>query len=158
MTIAYLNGDYLPLDKARVSVMDRGFLFGDGVYEVFAAYDGKLFGIEAHLSRLGNSLQAIRLPAPLDEHALETILHTLVEKNGNGNQMVYLQITRGPAAKRMLTFPEKLQQTVFAYATPFEIPAYERLAEGIRAITLVNTRWRQCRTKATTLLANALLR
>ncbi len=158
MTIAYLNDTFLPLDEARIPAMDRGFLFGDGVYEVFAAYDGKLFGGEQHFLRLENSLKSLRLISPWDKNKLEAIIHELIVKNGSGNQMIYLQITRGPAEKRMLSFPKTATPTLFAYATPFEAPSIEQSSKGIKAITLENTRWRQCRTKAITLLANVLLR
>lgn len=158
MTIAYLNGKFLPLNEARVPVMDRGFLFGDGIYEVFAAYDGKLFGEKPHFLRLKDSLNTVRIMPPWDEKELAQILKTLIEKNTFTHQMVYLQITRGVVETRGLPFPETVQPTLFAYSTPFTVPPIETLAEGIGAITLENTRWRQCRTKSTSLLANILLR
>lgn len=150
----YLNGQYLPLDEAKVSVMDRGFLFGDGVYEVIPAYHGKFFRFSEHIARLDNSLAAIRLPPPHSEAEWLEILTPLLR--GTTDQSVYLQITRGPAPKRDHAFPSVIQPTIFAYATP--ITPYSGSETGVKAITLEDTRWECCHIKAITLLANILLR
>lgn len=150
----YLNGHYLPRHEAKVSVMDRGFLFGDGVYEVIPAYHGKFFRFSEHITRLNNSLAAIRLAPPHSEaewlDRLTPLLH------GTADQSVYLQITRGPAEKRDHAFPPVIQPTIFAYATP--IVPYSGADQGVKAITLEDTRWECCHIKAITLLANILLR
>lgn len=151
--IVYLNGEYLPLSEAKVSVLDRGFLFGDGIYEVIPAYFGKLFCLEAHLQRLNNSLNEIRLAVPLNaEQWLEILEPLLVEGDA---QYIYLQITRGVADKRDHAFPERCEPTIFAMCSAIAPFARE---EGVKAITLDDMRWQLCNIKATTLLANILLR
>jgi len=149
----YLNGEYLPLSEAKVSVLDRGFLFGDGVYEVIPAYFGQLFCLEAHLQRLNNSLHGIRLPIFLDtKRWLEILQPLLIEGDA---QYIYLQITRGVADKRDHAFPEQCVPTIFAMCS--EIVPFAR-DKGVQAITLDDMRWQLCNIKATTLLANILLR
>ncbi len=149
----YLNGAYIPLSEAKISVLDRGFLFGDGVYEVIPAYAGKLFCLEAHLQRLKNSLMAIRLPFIFDTKKwVEILTPLLVEGDA---QYIYLQITRGVADKREHIFPEACEPTVFAMCSPILPFAYE---QGVSAMTLDDMRWQFCHIKATTLLANILLR
>jgi len=149
----YLNGDYLPLSEAKISVLDRGFLFGDGVYEVIPAYAGKLFCLDAHLQRLKNSLMAIRLPVIFDtEKWIDILTPLLVEGEA---QYVYLQITRGVAEKRDHAFPEDCEPTIFAMCSPIAPFVYE---QGVSAMTLDDMRWQFCHIKATTLLANILLR
>lgn len=158
MTIAYLNGDYLPLTEARISPMDRGFLFGDGVYEVFPVYGGKIFRLEQHLERLDRSLRNIELPLQKSVAKWFAILNKLVVDNGSGNQSLYLQITRGTYIDRQLAFQAPLQATIFAYSKPLPDLSIDELAVGINTITLEDIRWHACDTKAVTLLANALLR
>jgi len=151
--IVYLNGQYLPLSEAKVSVLDRGFLFGDGIYEVIPAYSGKLFCLQAHLQRLNNSLNAIRLTIALNtQQWLEILQPLLVEGDA---QYVYLQITRGVADKRDHAFPECCEPTIFAMCSAIAPFAQEN---GVQAITLDDMRWQLCSIKATTLLANILLR
>lgn len=151
--IVYLNGEYLPLSEAKISVLDRGFLFGDGVYEVIPAYFGKLFCLEAHLQRLNNSLSSIRLEIAKDRQQwLEIVQPLLVEGDA---QYIYLQITRGVADKRDHAFPEACQPTIFAMCSAIAPFARE---QGVQAITLDDMRWQLCNIKATTLLANILLR
>ncbi len=158
MNQVYLNGEFLPLSQARIPVMDRGFLFGDSVYEVIPAYRGQLFRLSQHLHRLDDSLHAIHLPNPLQPAQWKHLLTILVEQRTGMDQSVYLQVTRGAAANRDHAIPQGLTPTVFAMATP--MPALDpAIAEhGIAAITLEDIRWRQCNIKATTLLANVLLR
>ena len=158
MSIAYLNGDFLPLDEARVPVMDRGFLFGDGVYEVIPVYGGKLFRLSHHLRRLENSLAAVRIGNPLAEKAWESILRELVERNQGNDQALYLQVTRGVAPKRDHAFPADIRPTVFAISTPGVASIDIESATGIAAITLPDIRWQHCNIKAITLLPNVLLR
>src|SRR5690625_797096 len=105
LQIAYLDGQYLPLAEARVSPLDRGFLFGDGVYEVIPVYDGALFRFDEHLRRLTHSLDSIRLPDPYPAERWREVLNGLVARNGGGAQSVYLQVTRGAEDGRDHRFP-----------------------------------------------------
>ncbi|QWF71373.1 D-amino acid aminotransferase [Methylomonas paludis] len=155
MDKVYLNGAYLPLAEAKVSVLDRGFLFGDGVYEVIPAYAGKLFRLESHVQRLNNSLAAIRLPLNYSVDEWQNIFQPLLNNNGK-DQYIYLQITRGYAPKRDHGFPAETIPTVFAMCS--EIVPFTGKTVGIKAVTLDDTRWQMCQVKAITLLANILLR
>jgi D-alanine transaminase len=158
MTTAYLNGTFLPLEDASVPVMDRGFLFGDGVYEVIPVYGGKLFRLAHHLQRLRNSLQAIRIDNPLTDSGWETMLTELVSRNVTPDQAVYLQVTRGVAAKRDHAFPADIRPTLFAMSTPMATSADIDSIAGATAITLPDIRWKLCNIKAITLLPNVMLR
>jgi D-alanine transaminase len=150
----YLNGQYLPLSEAKISVLDRGFLFGDGIYEVIPSYFGRLFHFQAHMARLENSLSAIRLANPHSREQWLAILTPLL--NGVQDQYIYLQITRGTAPKRDHGFPENTPPTVFAMCSPI-VPLAER-DTGIKVVTMQDSRWKLCNTKAITLLANILHR
>lgn len=158
MPTVFLNGEFLPPDQARVSVMDRGFLFGDGVYEVIPAYGGQLFRLQHHLQRLDNSLQAVRIPNPYSEAQWQGILEELLGENPGGDQSVYLQVTRGVMEKRDHAFPADLTPTVFAMSNPTPAPDPALADAGITAITLDDIRWQSCHIKAITLLPNVLLR
>ncbi len=150
----YLNGEYLPLAEAKVSVLDRGFLFGDGVYEVIPAYNGRLFRFEDHIVRLNNSLAGIRLDFNKSVEEWQSILQPLLD--GDKDEYIYLQITRGYAPKRDHGFPENVVPTVFAMGS--EIKPFAGRVTGIKAVTLEDTRWQRCNIKATALLAHLLLR
>jgi D-alanine transaminase len=154
----YLNGEFLPLTDAKIPVLDRGFLFGDGVYEVIPAYAGQLFRLSQHLQRLDDSLRAIRMGNPLQTDEWCSLLETLIGQRPGEDQSIYLQVTRGAAETRDHAIPEGIAPTIFAMATP--IPAVDPAlaSEGIKAITLDDIRWRLCNIKATTLLANVLFR
>jgi D-alanine transaminase len=158
MSTAYLNGEFRPLSEMQVSVMDRGFLFGDGVYEVIPVYGGRLFRLTHHLKRLSNSLDAVRIPNPLSADAWETMLNDLVGRNGGGDQAVYLQVTRGVAPRRDHAFPDNVSPTLFAMSTPMAASVDSDSVTGITAITLPDIRWKLCNVKAITLLPNVLLR
>ena len=158
MSTAWLNGKFLPLADTRVSVMDRGFLFGDGVYEVIPVYGGKLFRLAHHLKRLHNSLDAVRIANPLSAAAWETMLSELVSRNEGGDQAVYLQVTRGVAGKRDHAFPENISPTLFAMSTAMAASVDIDGVTGIAAITLPDIRWKLCNIKAITLLPNVMLR
>ena len=158
MTTAYLNGSFLPLDEACVPVMDRGFLFGDGVYEVIPVYGGRLFRLAHHLKRLQNSLDAVRIGNPLSTQAWESMLTGLVERNPGSDQAVYLQVTRGVAPRRDHAFPDETRPTVFAMSSTSPEPVDIASIQGIVAITLPDIRWQRCNVKAITLLPNVLLR
>ncbi len=150
----YLNGQYLPLADAKVSVLDRGFLFGDGIYEVIPSYSGKLFHFQGHMQRLENSLSSIRLTNPHDREQWLHILTPLLDVNLD--QYIYLQITRGTGSKRDHAFPENVTPTVFAMCS--DIVPFADLDSGAKAISVDDSRWELCNVKATTLLANILLR
>ena len=152
--IVYLNGNYVPLDEAKISVMDRGFLFGDGVYEVIPAYAGHLFRLDDHLQRLDNSLRSIRLQNPHNREEWRNLLNPLLQPGLD--QSVYLQITRGAAPKRDHAFPQGVVPTVFAMVSG--INPYADHENGAKAISMEDSRWKLCDTKAITLLANVLLR
>jgi D-alanine transaminase len=158
MSTACLNGTFLPLEDACVPVMDRGFLFGDGVYEVIPVYGGKLFRLAHHLQRLGNSLDAVRIGNPLSDTEWETLLRELVHRNEGTDQAVYLQVTRGVAAKRDHAFPADTRPTLFAMSNPMATAVDIDSIIGITAITLPDIRWKHCDIKAITLLPNVMLR
>lgn len=156
-SIVYLNGEYLPLDQACVPVLDRGFIFGDGVYEVIPVYGGKAFRLEHHLQRLKNSMQAVRLRNPLTDEDWSTIINSVVSRNNGGDQSIYLQITRG-VARRDHRFPGDATPTVFVMSNLFEAVPTEQLENGVKAITLDDIRWQYCSIKSIALLPNILLR
>ena len=150
--LVYLNGEYLPLGEAKVPVLDRGFLFGDGVYEVIPVYGGKAFRLDEHLRRLEQSLAGIGMSNPLSDAAWGAIFDRLIA--GAEDQQIYLQITRGVASKRDHAIPAGIAPTVFVMCAPIApIPL-----AGIKAITVTDIRWDRCNIKAITLLANVLLR
>ncbi len=155
--IVYLNGDYLPIAEAKVSVLDRGFVFGDGVYEVIPVYHQQPFRLAQHLVRLQNSLDAVRINNPRSNPQWEEIMRNLVSKNGFADQSIYLQVTRG-VAKRDHFFPKNVQPTVFVMTNPLAPADREAALKGIAAITLDDIRWQYCNIKAITLLPNILLR
>jgi D-alanine transaminase len=157
MSIVYLNGKFVPDDAACISVLDRGFIFGDGVYEVIPAYHGCLFRLSEHLQRLQNSLDAIRITNPHSSQEWQTILNELIDKNHGGDLSVYLQVTRG-VAKRDHALPKDITPTVFAMANPLTPPDKTTLQNGVRAITGDDYRWVNCHIKAISLLPNVLLR
>ncbi|HEX5340165.1 MAG TPA: D-amino acid aminotransferase [Gammaproteobacteria bacterium] len=154
----FLNGRFMPLAEARISPLDRGFLFGDGVYEVIPVYSGKPFRLAAHLRRLQYSLDAIRLANPHRDAQWEALLRELVDQNGGGQQAVYLQITRGADQGRDHAFPAAIPATVFAMSSPLaDLPDSLKLNGG-KVITLSDIRWRRCDIKSVALLGNVLLR
>jgi len=150
----YLNGQYLPLNEAKISVLDRGFLFGDGVYEVIPSYSGHLFHFQEHLERLENSLAAIRLANPYRREQWLEVLTPLLD--ANFDQYIYLQITRGAAEKRDHAFPDNTPATVFAMCS--NIVPIPGLNTGVKAISMDDSRWKLCNVKAITLLGNILHR
>ena len=158
MTMAFLNGAFMPLDQASISPLDRGFLLGDGVYEIIPVFGGRLFRLEAHLNRLFNSLRLIHLDIPYTREQLTDILQALVTQNGGKNQSVYLQITRGnePSPIRTHAFPAQITPTIFITSKPSHTNSKAELVKGVKAITLADNRWDNCEIKAITLLANVL--
>ena len=154
MDRVFLNGEYLPLAEAKVPVLDRGFLFGDGVYEVIPAYNGHLFRLAEHILRLNNSLNGIRLPLDYSVEQWQAIFEPLL--SGSQDQYIYLQVTRGYSPKRDHAFPESVTPTIFAMSA--DILPFPGKLVGIKAITIEDTRWQLCNIKAITLLPNILLR
>ena len=152
--IVYLNGEFVPLSEARVSVLDRGFIFGDGVYEVMPVYAGRFFRLQERLQRLEKNLKNIKLPNPLTHQQWIETLETLVARNKGGDQSVYLQVTRGPA-KRNHNFSDQVVPTVFIMSEPVPI---QPPPTGVKAITCADIRWQRCDIKSIALLANVLLR
>jgi len=158
MSTVYLNGKYLPDDQALVNVLDRGFVFGDGVYEVIPVYFGQPFRLPQHLDRLNNSLTAIRMRDPLSAAQWAELLANLIRFNpAAGDQSVYVQITRGPA-KRDHAIPKETKPTLFAMCNPITPPDPATLTLGVSVVTLEDIRWKYCHIKAITLLPNVLLR
>lgn len=155
---AHLDGRLLPLAEARISPLDRGFLFGDGVYEVIPAYGGRLFHLPAHLRRLQHSLDGIRLKNPHSDADWTALLEGLVAKNGGGDQAIYLQVSRGAPAERDHNFPGNTAPTVFAMSSPLAGLPQELKTRGAKVVTLDDIRWQRCDIKCTALLGNVLLR
>ncbi|MFK5894273.1 MAG: D-amino acid aminotransferase [Pseudomonadota bacterium] len=156
--IVYLNGKYLDISEAKVSVLDRGFIFGDGVYEVIPVYAGYLFRFEEHIQRLFNSLKEIRLELGNSLSQWQTIIEQLIQRNGSGDWSIYLHITRG-VAKRDHGFPGKdIEPTVFIMCNPLYPQSEELREKGVKAVTLADNRWLNCHIKAISLLPNILLR
>ena len=152
--ICYLNGEFLPLGEARVSVLDRGFIFGDAVYEVIIASGGRIFALEEHLARLARSLAAVLITNPFSESEWSDLLNRLVADNGGGEQSIYVQVTRG-VAEREHGFPSGVAPTVFAMCRPLNVKAG---VERVDTVVLADNRWLRCDIKATALLPNVLLR
>ena len=158
LPVCYLNGEYLPLAEARVSPLDRAFLFGDAVYEVVPVYASRPFRLREHLDRLARSLAGIRMDPPLTHADWDGILKTLIERNGGGDQYVYFQVTRGAELGRNHAWPTGLEPTVFAFANPLEPVSPALLDQGLAAITAQDIRWARRDIKSTALLANTLLK
>jgi D-alanine transaminase len=158
MSICYLNGEYLPLAQARISPLDRGFLFADSVYEVLPVFAGRMFRFADHFDRMARSLNEIKLPSPHSHEQWVPLLEELIDRNGGGNMYLYVQVTRGAEFGRNHAFPEKTTATVFVMAAPLpELTAHIR-EHGIAAITVDDFRWGRCDIKATGLLPNVLMK
>ena len=153
----YLNGQFMPIDEARIPVLDRGFIFGDGVYEVIPVYSRHAFRLAEHLRRLQASLDAIRLPNPHVAAEWARLVHRLIELNEPEDQSLYMHVTRG-VAKRDHAFPQGVPPTVFMMSNPLVTPPPAQVDEGVCAITAVDNRWLRCDIKAIALLPNVLLR
>ena len=156
-TVVYLNGSYMPLSEARIPVLDRGFIFGDGVYEVIPVYSRRAFRLEGHLQRLDESLAGIRLPNPHTREEWTGIIRELARRSAFEDQSMYLQITRG-VAKRDHAFPKNVTPTVFLMTGPLSMPSPEAISQGVAAITVPDNRWLRCDLKTIALLPNVLLR
>ncbi|BAN33953.1 class IV aminotransferase [Sulfuricella denitrificans skB26] len=153
----YLNGQFMPIEEARVPVLDRGFIFGDGVYEVIPVYSRRPFRLREHLKRLQHSLDGIRLANPHSEDEWVRLIGELVERNEEEDQSLYLHVTRG-VAKRDHAFPPGVAPTVFMMSNPLVTSTPELVESGVAVVSAVDNRWLRCDIKAIALLPNVLLR
>jgi D-alanine transaminase len=156
MTIVDLNGAFLPLEQARIPVMDRGFLFGDGVYEVIPVYDRQPFRLDEHLARLQHSLDGIQLANPHSAEAWKILIGQIAAGAEWPDQGIYLQVTRG-SGPRDHAFPKQVLPTVFILPMQLRPPSAAAVEQGVSAITALDNRWLHCDLKVTSLLPNVLL-
>lgn len=158
MTTAFLNGDYMALDEARISPMDRGFLFGDGIYEVIPVHDGKPIGFSLHIDRMKKSLSAIDINLDWTHDQWRDICDKLVDKNGGGNLVVYLQVSRGADTKRHHAYPKGITPTVFGFASEIAVSpdGEETAVTPLKISSAEDKRWRRCDIKSTALLGNII--
>ena len=161
MSIVYLNGDFIPAAEARISPMDRGFLFGDGIYEVIPSYNGRFVGFKPHIARMQDGLSQLSIDPGLNLADWQAICQRLLTDNQhiNGdNQAVYIQVSRGTDSKRNHAFPANIKATVFAYAFPIaaEPVADKSKATTYNVVTGQDLRWQRCHIKSTSLLGNVL--
>lgn len=158
MTTVYLNGVYLPMDKAQISPMDRGFLFGDGIYEVIPSYDGQLVGFTPHMKRMQDGLDAIEIAMKVDHEQWRGICNELIARNGGGNLGIYIHVSRGADIRRNHAYPEGISPTIYAFA--FEIPPApvpdKSAASCYTVATTEDMRWKRCNIKSTALLGNVM--
>ena len=155
--IVYLNGAFLPIEQATVPVLDRGFIFGDGIYEVIPVYSRRPFRLDEHLVRLQSSLNGVRIANPHTHEEWKKRVCELIERNEPQDQYVYLHITRG-VAKRDHAFPQGGAPTVFMMSSPLVTSSRELVESGVSAVSAVDNRWDRCDIKAISLLPNVLLR
>lgn len=153
--IVYLNGQLTPLSEAKIPVLDRGFIFGDGVYEVIPMYARKPFRGTHHIARLFRSLATIGIPNPHDQAQWLALIAQVVEANGLEDQMIYIQVTRG-VAKRAHAFPKEVTPTVFIMTNTMVLPSAEVRAKGVACVSMEDRRWLNCQIKSTSLLGNVL--
>ena len=154
----FLNGRFLPLAEARISPLDRGFLFADGVYEVVPVHRGRPFRLRQHLERLERSLAQVQIRSTVARAQWADITARLARAAGVPELLVYMQVTRGTEFGRNHLFPADLEPTTFAFASPYPPPSPATLANGIAGAVLEDTRWSRCDIKSVSLLANVLLR
>ena len=158
LPLCYLNGEYLPWREARVSPLDRAFLFADAVYEVMPVYGRRPFRFAAHCERLAASLEALGMDDPHTREQWHDIIATLIERNATDDIYVYWQVTRGAEYGRNHAPLPKLERTVFAFCSPLTLPDQATLERGVSCVTAADNRWGRCDIKSTALLANILLR
>ena len=150
-----MNGEYMPLEACRISPLDRGFIFGDSVYELIPVYHRKAFCLQQHLARLARSIGQVRIHNPYTRAQWEAIIENLVQRSDSTHLAIYIQVTRGVAARDHV-FPENTGPTVFAMANPLMNIADEQLQKGVALVTAEDIRWQRCDIKVTGLLANIL--
>ena len=155
--MVFLNGSFLPLEQAKVSVLDRGFIFGDGVYELIPVYSRAPFRMDGHLARLERSLAAVGIRNPYAREKWREVILGLIERQPGEDQAVYLQVTRG-VARRDHAFPDGVEPTVFAMSNPLVNPPAELVDKGAVAVSAVDNRWLRCDIKSISLIGNVLLR
>jgi D-alanine transaminase len=155
--MVFLNGKFLPIEEARVPVLDRGFIFGDGVYELVPVYSRVPFRLEEHLTRLERSLAETRIRNPYSRAEWRDIISQLVAKQPHEDQGVYFQVTRG-VAKRDHSFPQDTAPTVFIMSNPLVNPPRELVERGAEAVSAQDNRWHRCNIKSISLIGNVLLR
>src|SRR5688572_394513 len=158
LPIAYLDGEFLPLREARVSPLDRAFLYGDAVYEVMPVYAGRVFRFTEHFDRLDRSLREIRMEPVYERSRWAQVCQELVQRNGGGDMYLYVQVTRGAEFGRNHAPLPEIERTVFAFASALPQIAPEKLQRGVAAVTAEDTRWARCDIKSTALLANVMLK
>ena len=156
-TICYLNGEFLPLDQAKISVLDRGFIFGDAIYEVIPVYRRKPLRLAAHIARLQRSLDEIRITSPHSDGEWAGLIGDLINYSEHDDQAVYLQVSRG-VAKREFGLLQGVEPTVFMLSSPFVSPRQQQIDNGVAAVSLVDFRWLRCDIKSTSLLGANMLR
>jgi D-alanine transaminase len=154
--IAYVNGAFVPLSEAKVSVLDRGFLFADGIYEVSAVLDGRLIDNESHLARLERSVGEIRLPLPESIARIKEIQHELIARNQLKDGLVYIQVTRGADVGRDFAFPKGVKPTLMMFTSVKDIVNAVSAKTGIGVITVPDIRWSRRDIKSVALLAQVL--
>ena len=156
-TICYLNGEFLPLDQAKISVLDRGFIFGDAIYEVIPVYRRKPLRLAAHIARLQRSLDEIRIASPHSDGEWAGLIGDLVNDSEHDDQAVYLQVSRG-VAKREFGLLQGVEPTIFMLSSPFVSPPQQQIDNGVAAVSLADFRWLRCDIKSTSLLGANMLR
>jgi len=152
---AFLNGKYLPLEECSISVLDRGFIFGDGIYELLTVYKNNPFYLDQHLARLQRSLAEVKIADPYDEKEWRKLINALIQQSEHEDLAIYIQVSRG-VAPRDHFFPESIQPTVFAMANALPLVPKQQLEQGVELITSDDIRWQRCDIKVTSLLANIL--
>ena len=156
-TICYLNGEFLPLDQAKISVLDRGFIFGDAIYEVIPVYRRKPLRLAAHIARLQRSLDEIRITSPHSDGEWAGLIGDLINYSEHDDQAVYLQVSRG-VAKREFGLLQGVEPTIFMLSSPFVSPPQQQIDNGVAAVSLADFRWLRCDIKSTSLLGANMLR
>ena len=155
--LAYYNGNFMPINDVRISPLDRGFLFADGVYEVVPVYNKNPFFFNEHLDRLYRSLEKIRLNPCIKKEDIKSCIEELIIQTRHSHQIVYVQITRG-VANRNHAFPKTTRPTIFIMSSELIRPTEKMFSEGISAITTNDNRWKSCDIKSISLLPNVLAR
>lgn len=158
MSVVYLNGQFMPAEHAKISPMDRGFLFGDGIYEVIPSYGGRCVGFAAHIQRLQQGLSALEIRCTFTTQDWKELVQQLIQRNGAGNLGIYLHVSRGTDSKRAHAYPQDIPPTIFAYC--FDISAEPEAdidnAPRYKVITATDLRWQRCNIKSTALLGNVM--
>ena len=153
--LVYLNGAMTPLSEAKIPVLDRGFIFGDGIYEVIPMYQRRLFRAEQHLARLFRSLASIGIDNVHTDAEWRALIAQVTAASPHADQMVYLQVTRG-VAKRAHAFPAESIPTIFIMSNPIQLPSHAARQEGVACVSMEDKRWLRCEIKSTSLLGNVL--